>query len=375
MLTLRGRHLHTLRWMLHSNRTAFPYHVIIADWDVHPTIARLLSDSATFPNLSYEYHQYCDTSYSDFYSKLNDAIGMVKTRFVMLTDNDDFIIKTGITNSISFLDNNPEYVCAGGKIPNFTIIPSPEFPDLTIGEIVRIQFGYKNQTRGIEFPTASVRVMDEIERYQPISYHIHRTKTLQTVFEEFVGHNFSDLSVAEFYHALRIVTLGKVHTNPAAVCYFRQNGTSTNAMVTHDWVYNLLRGNLPQDFRAMASTIATEAMRIDEKNSSGLRDTILDAYANYIRHLLGATMMRHRFPRLFQLKQKLLLLKGLELTPRWYKRRLLESKFLRGLSNDFLDKSLLKAYRSDFNQVETTLRGDEFLSFLQANAPDLLKAA
>ena len=120
MLTLRGRHLHTLRWLWHANRIGFPYHVIIADGEIHPTIDRLLSNPATFPNLSFEYHRHCDLSLSDFYKKCTETIQKVKTKYVMMSDNDDFLIISGIQRSIEYLDNEPEYVCAGGRIPNFS---------------------------------------------------------------------------------------------------------------------------------------------------------------------------------------------------------------------------------------------------------------
>ena len=73
ILTLRGRHLHTLRWMWHANRTSLPYHIIIADGEVHPTIDRLLSDPSIFPNISYEYHRYRDLSLTDYYKKIKET--------------------------------------------------------------------------------------------------------------------------------------------------------------------------------------------------------------------------------------------------------------------------------------------------------------
>lgn len=372
LLTVRGRHLHTLRWMWHANRIHLPYHVIIADGEVHPTIDRLLSDPATFPNLSYEYHRYCDITYSDFYKKLIDIIRRVKTEFVMSSDNDDFLIETGIQKSIEYLKNDPEYVCAGGGIPFFSIDANRELPNLIIGSIVNMRFGYANQCRDIAFSSVSERVMDEIVRYQPVSYHVYRAPALRVIYGEFETHDFSDLSVAEFYHALRTVTIGKVHTNPAVICYIRQTGTSTNAMVSNDWVYYLLRGKLPQDFRALASAISEEVMRIDGNISVEFREDILAAYANYIRHMLGATMMRHRFPRLFRLKQRLLWLKGVRVIPQWVQRRLQMKRFWRMLSSYGADGTLMAAHKEEFLNIETTLRGDDFLLFVKVNAPDLI---
>lgn len=371
MLTLRGRHLHTLRWMWHANRIGFPYHVIIADGEVHPTIDRLLSDPATFPNLSFEYHRYADKTFGDFYKKCAETIRKVKTKYVMMSDNDDFSIIAGIQKSIAYLDNEPEYVCAGGKIPGFSIVSRQELAGNVIGQMTDTRFSYKHQCRDISFSSVSERVMDEINQFQPVYYHVYRTPALQVIFEEIEVHDFSDLTVHEFYCALRTVTLGKVRTDLSVICYFRQNGTSMLSSYFKDWVHHLLHSRLPQDFRAMATAIANEVERINGTNSSVFRESILDAYAIYLRHMLGHTMMRYRFPRLFRAKQKLLWLKKLRVIPVWYQRSLEKKNFWRTLSNDCADATLLAAYKEEFGNIETTLRGDEFLTFIKTNAPDL----
>ena len=371
ILTLRGRHLHTLRWMWHANRVGFPYHVIIADGEVHPTIARLLSDPATFPNLSYEYHRYCDQSFSDFYKKCVDAVGKVKSKYVMMSDNDDFLITAGIQRSIEYLNNEPDYVCAGGKIPIFSIVPRLELTGKIIGPMIGTKFGYSQLSHNISFPLISKRVMDEINQYQVIYYHVYRTQALQVIFEEIEEHDFSDLTVHEFYISLRAVTLGKVSADPSVICYLRQAGTSNYHTYGTDWVHDMLRSKLPQDFRAMATSIANEVARIDGNNSNEFRESILNAYAVYLRHLLGHTMMRYRFPRLFQIKQKLLWLKNLQILPLWYRKRKGKKNFWKELSNDCTDPTLLNKYREDFRNIENSLQGDEFLIFIKNNAPEL----
>ncbi|OHB44726.1 MAG: hypothetical protein A2178_01730 [Planctomycetes bacterium GWC2_49_10] len=371
VLTLCGRHLHTLRWMWHANRIGFPYHVIIADGEVNPTIDRLLSDPATFPNLSFEYQRHCDLSFSDFYKKCAETIRKVQTKYVMMSDNDDFAIIAGIQKSIEYLNNEPEYVCAGGQIPEFSIVPYQMLPGKVIGQMVGTRFGYKHQCRDISFSSVSERVMDEVYQYQVIYYHVYRTQVLRVISEEIEGHDFSDLTIREYYSALRTVTLGKTRTDPSVICYLRQTGTSMYFSYATDWVHDLLRSRLPQDFRAMATSIANEVVRIGGNNSDEFRERILDAYAVYLRHLLGHTMLRYRFPRLFRIKQKLLWLKKLQIIPVWYQRRLARKKFWKELSNHCADEKLLAAYKKEFTNIEATLRGDEFLSFIKTNAPDL----
>ena len=372
VLTLRGRHLHTLRWMWHANRVGLPYHVIIADGEVHPTIDRLLSDPATFQNLSFEYHRHCDRSFSDFYKKCVETIRKVKTKYVMMSDNDDFSIITGIEKSIEYLNSEFEYICAGGQIPNFSIVPHQVLPGKTIGQIVDARFGYRHHCHDIAFPSVSERVVDEIYQYQVIYYHVYRTQALRLIFEEIEGHDFSDLTVHEYYCALRTVTLGKVRTDPSIVCYLRQVGTSGVTAYWKDWVHHLLRSTLPQDFRAMATSIANEVERVDGNDSAVLRESILDAYASKIRHMLGHTMLRHRFPRLFRIKQKLLWLNKLRIIPTWVQQKRWKKNFWKKLSNDCTDPTLLASYQKEFENIEATLQGGEFLFFVKTNAPDLI---
>lgn len=77
LLPLKGRHLHTLRILAHANSARLPYHFLIADGEVEPTIARLLNNSrAIFPHLAIEYVRYQDDrGYGDYFRKMADAVG------------------------------------------------------------------------------------------------------------------------------------------------------------------------------------------------------------------------------------------------------------------------------------------------------------
>ncbi len=373
ILPLKGRPLHTLRWLWHADRIGFPYHIIIADGEVYPVIDSLLSDSDTFKNLSFEYHRYSDLTFKDFYRKCVDAAQKVRTSYVMIADNDDFPILTGIQQSISYLDSNPEYVCAGGKVPDFYIDSRSELSANVIGQLVGPRFGYTYPCFDNSNKPLSERVMDNITDSQLSYYHVYRTQALQTIFEEVEKHDFSELSVHELYIALRTITLGKVRADPSIICYLRQRGTSLNTYHKHDWVYHLLHSQLPQDYRVMANSIAKEMERQSGTNADAFRETILDAYAENIRHMLGHTMLRHRFPRLFKIKQKLIRLKDFQFIPVWYQRRKAEKKFWQVFSNDALDESSIESYKNEFGSIESSLQGDEFLFFIKTNAPDLLK--
>ena len=122
----------------------------------------------------------------------------------------------------------------------------------------------------------------------------------------------------------------------------------------------------------MAAAIAEEVHLISGNELGAFREKILDAYAAVLRRMLGNTMMRHRFPKLFRIKQKLLWLKSPGLVPirlrHWWNRR----AFFDRLERDCADPTLFAAYRKEFRDVQATLRGDEFRFFVRMNAPDLI---
>jgi len=84
-------------------------------------------------------------------------------------------------------------------------------------------------------------------------------------------------------------------------------------------------------------------------------------------------MMRYRFPSLFRIKQKFMDLKNLKIIPLWYQQRLQKHRFWKELSKYCHDKTLLCVYKKEFADIEAALKGDEFLSFIRRNAPDLIK--
>src|SRR6185437_8652049 len=107
LLTLKGRDLYTLRWLWHANRVHLPFRIVIADGEVNPAVARLIEDSAVFSNLQIEYRRYNDLTFRDFYLKLQDAISGIKSPYVMMSDNDDFLFPSGIGESLEWLERFP----------------------------------------------------------------------------------------------------------------------------------------------------------------------------------------------------------------------------------------------------------------------------
>lgn len=372
ILTLRGRPLHTLRWMWHANRVKLPFYIIVADGEVHPTVDRVLSDPCHFPNLNYGYYRYADHCFADFYKKCRESAAKVKTPYVMMSDNDDFLFVTGIGRSIAHLEHAADYVCAGGQIPSFSVSSRPGGISDIVGDLTELKFGYAQGPPDIAHALRSERVKDVLNRYYPSYYHVFRAPALRLMFEEAERLAFTDLTIHEYFLAARAVTLGKVKTDPSNVSYIRQRGTSLlRTYYPDDWVHSLLRNDLPGDCRKMAAVLSGEIEKLEGFKRNTFVDLVLDAHANRLRTMLGHTMMRHRFPKLFKVKRRLSWVNELSLLPRRLRKQWNSRVFWFGLSLNCPDKDLLSKYHAELNEIALSIQGDAFLSFIKLHAPEL----
>src|SRR5262249_44916375 len=144
VLPLKGRPLHTLRFLWHANQIRLPYPILIADGMVKEGVSRLIEDHSTFPNLAIEYHRYPDdVSFGHFYRKLADIMRKVRTPYVKMVDNDDFIGVAALDKCVEFLEGHPDYVCCGGGIAGFALdeMSGTDIP-LVVGRINRFNYRY-----------------------------------------------------------------------------------------------------------------------------------------------------------------------------------------------------------------------------------------
>ena len=368
-LPLKGRHLHTLRWMWHADRIRLPFHIVIADGEVNPVVAHVLEDSANFPNLSFEYHRYEDRSLTDFYRKCVDAVAKVQTPYVMISDNDDFLMSAGVKEAIAYLERNADFVCYGGRVAGFAI--SPRGGSITrnvVGPVSQLGFFYP--ARDFSNLSAAERVRFGLANYMPIYYNVHRTASLKLIFNEVVKCDFADVSIHELFTALRAMTLGKARTGPTTISYMRQHGTSLGSSQTMDWVQRVVSKSFMVDFQAMVSCIARAVASVDEGDQIDVEETIRAAFVEFLRFRLPATNSVRRNPIKAAIRP---------LLPSWlvearirgfkpirvHRRAIIQELKRAGASGTYLE-----AFHSELRQVEFTLEGGAFLDFVRARIGD-----
>jgi glycosyltransferase domain-containing protein len=120
LLTLKDRTAYTFRWLEYANSVRFPFKVLIADGGADRAVQDALTQKSAFPDVDYEYLRYpYDATYRDYFAKIVDALGRVRTPFVAMADNDDFLFPDCLQESAEFMAEHPDYSWCGGQCALF----------------------------------------------------------------------------------------------------------------------------------------------------------------------------------------------------------------------------------------------------------------
>ncbi len=374
VLPLKGRHLFTLRFLWHANKARLTYRFLIADGLVHPKLADLLErPRQLFPNLDIEYIRYPDdVNFARFFAKMSDAFGRVRTPYVMVADNDDFLASSGIERSIKFLDGHPDYVCCGGGLAGFSVFSGLHDPNNgLLGRLNRFAYRYTVYDRSIDFDSSSA-----VERLRFGSrnwwsyYAVYRTDALRTISREVVDINFSDLQLHELFCAMRALTLGKARSDPSTIGYLRQYATSQGSSYSKDWVHHLLRSNFTGDFAVMIDRIAAAAAAADNVDPQPIAEMLLGICEDWLREFL-----RIYYGSLQSVKQALRdhtpgLMNWLKKRRRHFVNRERATLFA-NLARDGASSADLAVFESELETIEDVLTGTDFAAFIEPCIPVL----
>ncbi|WP_397411237.1 TIGR00180 family glycosyltransferase [Polaromonas sp.] len=124
LLTLKNRADYSRTWLLHNIRPGYDY--LIADGSTDNENEALFSN-LNLLNVAYVRYPE-DATVAIYVDKVFDAISRVKTPYIMMCDNDDFINFHGVPGCIAALDAHPDVVCAGGPLIGISHITRPNAP-------------------------------------------------------------------------------------------------------------------------------------------------------------------------------------------------------------------------------------------------------
>ena len=172
----------------------------------------------------------------EYFEAIRNLVHGVNTPYAMLCDNDDLPTEA-LSRCVDFLDINPDYVCASGRIQGFYM-----WPDLVTGPHSAVvgQYSPYDTPANYNQDDISERVLAGFANSWSY-YGVYRTEALLQIWRDVVSLDLTNLQVHEKFCAMRTLTLGK------AICFgfdttlYRQHGTSQGAVWTLDPGIDMLK--------------------------------------------------------------------------------------------------------------------------------------
>jgi glycosyltransferase domain-containing protein len=381
VMPLKGRHLFTLRFLWHANRARLPHQFLIADGEVDPKLAKLLEDSRKiFPDLDLEYIRYPDdVDFKHYYAKMADALQRVRTPYVKIADNDDFLGPTGLECCVDFLHGHSDYVCCSGGIGGFSLRASPhDSRELVIGPLNKLAYCCSPHDRAIDLnsPSAKERVVAGFRNTWNF-YAVFRTPALALMWREAREIDLSNTQLHERFMTMRTLTLGKARCDSSFFSYWRQywtslqlHWTSSRAEVRRDFVYYLLRSRFTEDVANVLDCVSHRLAELDGGNSEEIAERLRDPLERWVRELIRhdfgayATLRRHLRSHVPWLVAWFKLRRRLRLTSE--RRSIFARLRADGATSEYVGK-----FKNELAQIEDVLTGHEFRQFLRQHIPAL----
>jgi glycosyltransferase domain-containing protein len=367
LVPVRGRLLHIVRLLWHSNRMKIQQRFLIADGSGHPALIALLKRShQIFPDLDIQHVAYDDDgSLGHFYRRTADAARRVSTPYVMNCGDDDLVLEAGLAPCIEFLDARQDYVCCGGVVAGFSLAAGSSSDSLPVtGRLANLKYpaGRYYQPRDIGHDTALERVTVGYSDYLSSYHNLFRTELLTEIYDEIREQDFSVVHFREAYQAMRTLASGKVKVDSSVVHFLRQRRVGEAA--GGDLIRAAFRSPFAVDFERMVTALAPIVSRADGIPSEFAESEIRDAYAEFFRKKAVGSQRKartfgdHPDEHAHGVKAPIT-------SP---------EKMFVALGQGGASAAYLKTFRSEFADTVKAIDGGEFSEFVRAHAPELALA-
>ena len=193
---------YTLRWMAFASKNYNNFKIIIADGSGNLQIEEKLYTKKSY-NFDYNYIKYpVDKSYSEYFAKIDNALGKVDTEFSVLADDDDFFNKDSLIKSKNFLKNNNEFSTCRGTIGNFKINSNFSLQSINLPQSQQSIIDEKSKER-----VANNFILNS----SPTFYDVHRSELQKKQYKILSEQNFLEPTMVEMLTEYLDVVDGKVH--------------------------------------------------------------------------------------------------------------------------------------------------------------------
>ena len=259
LLVIRDRKEFTFRWLKYAYDFKLPFNLLIADGGSNDAVDQYISDNNLRDRLKINYikTEYDDTR-SIYYRKIDNALRLIDTKYVIFADDDDFFSIEALQESLQFLEENSDYVSCGGSVIHFSVNEDRAHRKKVIFD----------REKDVE-PYIDGKSIKRLKQYflggSGVYYNINKTSLVKIIWLKITKNNFKNIRLPEVLMEGFLISSGKVHfiNKPT---YFRQHGEGigNTAGLSHDLMDEILMPSWSSEVNIVLTILAANCERDDE---------------------------------------------------------------------------------------------------------------
>ncbi|MBX3242480.1 MAG: TIGR00180 family glycosyltransferase [Chitinophagaceae bacterium] len=207
--------------------------------------------------------------------KISYALSSVKTPYVVLCADDDFIVKETLIKCISFLEENKDYSVAMGSNIYFSVIGNTGRKKILVTPIYKGEVAYE-----IKNENSLDRLHDFFGNYRAIFYGVQRASILHMAFEDLSY--VKNLLLNEYASALFPVITGKIKAFDDLYQMREYLGIPQAGIPNIDQIYR--DESLYKEYQTIVDRQSAKIAAYTKLDFAALRTKIDQALTGYAKH-------------------------------------------------------------------------------------------
>lgn len=253
------------------------FNFIIADSSSPQNKARNKKLISTYPKLKILYIDKFSENLQQ-HIKFAKMVKYVKSKYVCLCADDDFIVPNGIKECVNFLEKNPDYVAAHGSYIGFYLFKFLNFKSFW--------WNFRYSHRSISHRNPEKRLVSHISNFTLVMWAVRRSDVVKTCYQELSKANFDPyllLTYGELLPDFLTVVYGKIKrlkTFYGARQYFLSIATNYSHLIdalntqAFDVEYAKLKNSLVRNL--------IKKSIISKNKAAEIIDSSMDKYLKYL---------------------------------------------------------------------------------------------
>lgn len=205
LLTIFNRVDFTNKWLDYAEQNNFPFKIFISDGGNIRNIKKKINLKKRKLDITYKKFKYYK-NYDFMYEKFYKSVKKIKSKYIFIAEDDDYILSNPIINSARFLDKNKEFSCVKGINCLGELIRNN-------GKVLALSLRNESQKKkgSILSNIPDLRLIEYYKKKHLSFYNgLHRKKSLLKTFKILNSRNFFNLFVTELIFCLSVIYNGKV---------------------------------------------------------------------------------------------------------------------------------------------------------------------